>query len=282
MWNPFRRKPTDTPFPKPEWPPIQELDNIDLTGKRRDGGVDLVIVASQPIDDTEQTLESIRHKVRTYLTVIGLKEFQAEMGHPPREKITIIIACEHPIHPKALVVVAQCRASAAAHGIRLELRASIDSAPVPLPEGGDEMLQSIHPATEADQNQISAQVAVVLGMLHSRYGDVQLRQTEDDLFLLQRLQDDGALRPGQEDELEAVGIVFGQVLAARTPLRWITVEWQGERGLGLQYPNTTVIVFPGSMISKRINRGERIEFESLYRSTVSQVEQLKDDPEYAR
>ncbi|HJZ55645.1 MAG TPA: DUF6572 domain-containing protein [Gemmataceae bacterium] len=126
MWNPFRRKPAEEPFPKPKWPPIQELDNVDLTGKRRDGGVDLVIVASQPIDDTPETLESIRHKVRTYLAVINLEEFQAEMGHPPRDRVAILLACEHPIHPAAQAVIEECRASAAAQGVRLEVRKSLN------------------------------------------------------------------------------------------------------------------------------------------------------------
>src|SRR5262249_40852959 len=157
-----------------------------------------------------QTLESIRRKVGTYLTAIGLEEFQAEMGHPPPEKTAIIIACEHPIHPKALAVIAQCRAVAAARGVRLEVRKSMDSTPAPLPEGGNAMEQSIRPASAADRNRISAQVAAVLGTLRSRYGDVQLRHTEDDLRLLQRLQDEGALQTSQKDELECVGIAFGQ------------------------------------------------------------------------
>jgi hypothetical protein len=124
MWNPFRRKPAEAPFPKPEWPPIQELDSIDITGKRSDGGVDLVIIASQPIDDSPQTLESIRQKVQTYLAVIGVEEFQAEMGHPPRDKTAIILSCDHPIHPKAQAVIEECRASALMQGVRLEVRKS--------------------------------------------------------------------------------------------------------------------------------------------------------------
>jgi hypothetical protein len=281
MWNLFRRKPAEEPFPRPEWPPIQSLESIDITGERHDGGVDLVIVASQPIDASPETLDSIRRKVATYLTVIGLPEFQAEMGHPPPEKTAIIIACEHPIHPKALAVIAQCRAQAGARGVQLEVRKSIDSTAVPMPAGGGEIEQSILLATEADRQQISAQVGSVLEMLRSRYGDVQMRHTED-LRLLQRLQDDSVLPELREDELECVGVVFGQVLAARTPLQWVTVEWQGKRTLGLQYPNTTVIVFPGSMIAKRVNRGERVEFASLLHSVLAQVEKMKDDPQYQR
>ncbi len=33
MRNPFRRKAAGDPFPKPKWPPIQELDSIDITGR---------------------------------------------------------------------------------------------------------------------------------------------------------------------------------------------------------------------------------------------------------
>jgi hypothetical protein len=119
-------------------------------------------------------------------------------------------------------------------------------------------------------------------MLQARYGRVQLRQAESDLELLQRLSDDGVIGSSQDAELESVGIVFGQVLAAGTPLQWITIERHGERKLALRYPNTTVIVFPGSMLAKRANRGERLEFRSIYRGLVALVEQLKNDPEYKR
>jgi hypothetical protein len=119
------RRAAEESFPKPEWPPIQNFNSIDITGKRRDGGVDLVIVASQPIDDSPQTLDSLRRKVGNYLTAIGMEEFQAEMGHPPPEKTAIIIACDHPIHAKATLVIQECQASAAIQGVRLEVRKSM-------------------------------------------------------------------------------------------------------------------------------------------------------------
>jgi len=117
MWNPFRRKPA-----RPKGPPIQNLDSIDVTGKRRDGGVDLVIVATQPLDDAPDTLNSIRHKVAYYLDVIDLPEFQADFDYPPRDRTTIIIDCDHPIHSQARAVIEECRAAATAAGVRLELR----------------------------------------------------------------------------------------------------------------------------------------------------------------
>jgi hypothetical protein len=109
-------------FPKPNWPPIQDLENVDITGKRRDGGVDLVIVASQPLDDAPDTLSSIRRKVAYYLDVIDLAEFQAEMGYPPRDRISIILRCDHPIHPRAAEVISECQTGARKRGARLEVQ----------------------------------------------------------------------------------------------------------------------------------------------------------------
>src|SRR5262249_47011590 len=100
-------------------PPIQDLENVDLVGKRRDGGVDLLIVASQPLDDAPDTLNSIRRKVAYYLDVIDLPEFQADMGHPPRERISITLSCDHPIHPRTAKVIAECQTSAGKRGVRL-------------------------------------------------------------------------------------------------------------------------------------------------------------------
>jgi hypothetical protein len=39
---------------------------------------------------------------------------------------------------------------------------------------------------------------------------------------------------------------------------------------------------PESMIAKRVNRGERIEFVSFFESVIAQVNQMKQDPEYQR
>ncbi|MBY0461182.1 MAG: hypothetical protein K2V38_27990 [Gemmataceae bacterium] len=106
-------------FPKPEWPPIQDLESVDITGKRKDGGVDLLIAVSQPLDGSADTLAAIRGKIGYYLDVIDLPEFQAEMGHPPRDRTLVVLACSFPIHPWAAAVVAECQATAARRGVRV-------------------------------------------------------------------------------------------------------------------------------------------------------------------
>src|SRR5262249_22896116 len=73
-------------------------------------------------DDAPDTLNSIRHKVAYYLDVIEVAEFQAEMGYPPRDRISIILRCDHPISPRAAEVIAECQTSARKRGVRLEVQ----------------------------------------------------------------------------------------------------------------------------------------------------------------
>jgi hypothetical protein len=111
--------------PKPL--PIQNPQGIDLVGKRRDGGVDMGIVASGPLDDTPELLQVIRQKVELYLSVTARGDFQADMGHPTPEKISIILVCSHAIHPKAAAVIDECRKQVQARGMNLEVRTSMSS-----------------------------------------------------------------------------------------------------------------------------------------------------------
>ena len=112
--------PIPDPFPEPEWPPIQNLEEVDLVGVRQDGGVDLVIVVSQPLDDSDEVLNSIVEKVETYLQVTELEEFLTEMGNPERDKIRIVIDCSFPIHPTAQGVIEKCRDFVVQTGLSFE------------------------------------------------------------------------------------------------------------------------------------------------------------------
>ena len=57
-------------------PPIQNLGSIDVLGARKDGGVDLIVVVSGPIDASADTLENLDRKIRAYIAEVGSRAFQ--------------------------------------------------------------------------------------------------------------------------------------------------------------------------------------------------------------
>ncbi len=128
-----------------------------------------------------------------------------------------------------------------------------------------------------DRLRLEKQEALVLKLLQSRYGkDVTLKHSKTDFPLLQKLIDEKVLRPDQTYELQCLGIALGQVFAAETPLRWVMVEDEHGRDPALQYPDTTIILFPLTMISKRVEQGREVDVADVFRGTMDLVTKTKE------
>ena len=137
--------------------------------------------------------------------------------------------------------------------------------------------------TKENRARLAEQEAVVARLLRSHYGEgASLRHSKDDLLLLQRMIDDRILRRDQTYELQSMGIVLGNVFVNETPLQWVMVDDEHGRDPALQYPNTTVIIFPLTMISKRVEDGREVHVAQIFEVIRKQVEKLKDNPEYRR
>jgi hypothetical protein len=80
--------------------PIQSLDSIDVFGQRNDGGVDLIIVDSNPADTSSETRRRLQLKIAGYLDAINSDAFQEEFNFPPAEKTRIIVVCRTEPNPK--------------------------------------------------------------------------------------------------------------------------------------------------------------------------------------
>ena len=84
------------------------------------------------------------------------------------------------------------------------------------------------------------------------------------------------------DDLTAIGVMFGDLVAKRSPMTWVTVEYEGERLFAMNYPKTSVVLFPIAMIEKRATREEVIDLPTLVSNTIATVERSIQNPEYQR
>lgn len=147
---------------------------------------------------------------------------------------------------------------------------------IPVPNG-------TFPMNAEETAALKKQEAVVLQLLRSRYGkDTTLNHSKADLAVLQRLIDDKALRPDQTAELQCLGIALGQVFAAETPLRWVTMQDEHGRDPALEYPGMTVMIFPMTMISKRIEDGREVNLADLFAGVMESVKEMKDRADYKK
>jgi hypothetical protein len=106
-------------------PPIQNVENIDLLGERNDGGIDLIIVASGPLDGSSTTLNLLEQKIRNYVTELSSPSFINEFGSSDN-KFAIYIVCEYSIDPAALNLIEQLKSVVSVAGAKLGIRQSMD------------------------------------------------------------------------------------------------------------------------------------------------------------
>lgn len=100
-----------------------------------------------------------------------------------------------------------------------------------------------------------------------------LRGDDADLEILQRLVDERVFGPDQKRELQALGVVLGQILVEEFDYRWITYEDEEGRFRAVQDPATGRVFFPVTAISRRVEVGLPVDVDEIFLSIA---------PSYAR
>jgi len=95
------------------------------------------------------------------------------------------------------------------------------------------------------------------------------------LGLLRALLAARAFDSSQTWELQAMGVVLGDALVQELGLRWVIVEDEQGRDPALAVPGKTVLLYPLTMISKRVESGQVVDIFDLFNWTAGQVEVLE-------
>jgi hypothetical protein len=127
-----------------------------------------------------------------------------------------------------------------------------------------------------DRTRLDQQRALVAAAAKQRYGTSTLSKTAADLPVLQRLIDDKVFGKAQTYELQSLGITFGDVLASELPLRWVMVTDEYGTNPTLRFKSTTMQINALTMISKRIEKDEKVNLSELLRITREQLTRSKD------
>jgi drug/metabolite transporter superfamily protein YnfA len=106
-------------------PPIQNLDALDIVGERKDGGVDLIVSCSGPLDSSTATLSLIERKVRAYLVTSAQENFARIYPAAAFGAVRIFISCEHYVSGAARELIDTLGVTAAKQGVSLLLVSSM-------------------------------------------------------------------------------------------------------------------------------------------------------------
>jgi len=129
---------------------------------------------------------------------------------------------------------------------------------------GDRGRRRILPLEASDERQLEIQRKTVDELARRHVGTPLSGGDPDDLRILQALLDQGVLDPDQVYELQALGVVLGDVMAAQLGFRWVVVQDEIGRSRALRFDDTDTLVFPVTMISKRVEGDVRFAVSELY------------------
>lgn len=137
--------------------------------------------------------------------------------------------------------------------------------------------QTISAVTDEDLKRLEDQRAIVTRYLDED-GLKKYKTSAGKLGTLRALLDASAFSPEQTYELQSMGIVFGDVFVQQMGFHWIMVEDEHGRDPALKYQDTSILLFPLTMISKRVERDETVDVFDLFNGVAGLArEKIEDD-----
>ena len=95
---------------------------------------------------------------------------------------------------------------------------------------------------------------------------------ERDLALLQNMLDQRLVGSDQLSEMQAMGIIMGDLLAAEFDMDWVVYTDQAGRSRALRYRDGDFFLYPVTMISRRRTAGDMTPVSGIYDRAARLVE----------
>ncbi len=138
------------------------------------------------------------------------------------------------------------------------------------------MEQVVSPLTASDEKRLNEQRAVVAQLIsdvsRKNYGTAAGK-----LGALRMILENKIFKKEDTYQLQCMGIVLGDAFVQDMGFSWVMVEDENGRDPAIKYPNTSIILFPLTMISKRVERGESVDVFDLYNGIAANVEKMKKE-----
>ena len=135
--------------------------------------------------------------------------------------------------------------------------------------------QTFHALSDADLATLAAQRTVVERYLGNDPQNLENYATAaGKLGLLRAILDARLFGPTHTYELQCMGVVFGDVFVQVCGWAWSMVEDELGRDPCIKVPNSTIVLYPLTMISKRIEHGENVDVFALFDEIAADAERL--------
>jgi len=94
--------------------------------------------------------------------------------------------------------------------------------------------------------------------------DEKYAPIEGKLRVIDAILGNGWIELSETRKLQSLGVAFGDAIAQKLMLDWVMVDDEFGRSPALNWPGSSLICSPVTMISKRVEEGERVDVYDLF------------------
>lgn len=98
---------------------------------------------------------------------------------------------------------------------------------------------------------------------------------EGKLILLDAILSSDWIERDETVKLQSLGITLGDIIVQDMGFQWIEVKDEYGNDPAVQFPGTSIIVFPMTMLSKRIEAGETVDIYKMYADLKGKLQEIK-------
>ena len=100
---------------------------------------------------------------------------------------------------------------------------------------------------------------------------------EGKLKLLDTIIKSNWIEPTEIYKLQSLGITLGDILVQDKSFEWVEIEDEQGADPALILPDTALKLFPLTMISKRLEKGEKFDIYDFYKDLTDKIDEIKSD-----
>ena len=129
--------------------------------------------------------------------------------------------------------------------------------------------------TSDDLDRMAKQRAFIEQYLGDDASREKYKAAAGKLGLLRALLNANVFKPHQTWELQSMGVVLGDAFVQELGMRWVIVQDDYGRDPALSVPGKTVLIYPLTMISKRVEADKVVDVFDLFNFTAEQIDELE-------
>ena len=139
----------------------------------------------------------------------------------------------------------------------------------------DQPAQNVTSLEDADRSRLNDQRALVERYLGDDSSRENYKTAAGKLGTIKAILEGNVFKPDQIYELQCLGVVLGDAFELNLGMEWVMVEDEQGRDPAVRLPGTTLILFPLTVISKRVERGEKVDIVELFNRIAVDVDTVR-------